>query len=175
MHIYHTRMNTCIYICIYIYTHTHTHIYIYIYTHTHTHTYIYIYIYIYSHTHKSLLFILSLFSLSLSLSLFIYIYIYIYIYESHSINKENVFEKKSKYSSEFFHSCKLYIVWNWFWHKLYLNPTRIFIIRLFKMAANPGLNRSLSSHFCWLSSANHEKFAEECVMCMEKHVLVKKC
>ena len=26
----------------------------------------------------------------------------------------------------------------------------------------PGLNRGLSSNFCWLRSANHVKFTEEC-------------
>ena len=38
----------------------------------------------------------------------------------------------------------------------------------------PGLNRGLSSDFWQLKSTNHEKFAEECVVCMQKHVLVKK-
>ena len=33
------------------------------------------------------------------------------------------------------------------------------------------LNRGLSSKFWWLKSANHVKFAEECVMYM--HVLIK--
>ena len=57
------------------------------------------------------------------------------------------------------------------------NFTRIFILRLFKMVANQiatGLNRSLSSNFGWLRSANHVKCTEECVMCTGKHVLVKK-
>ena len=27
--------------------------------------------------------------------------------------------------------------------------------------------------FCWLKSANHKQFTEECVMLAEKHVLVK--
>ena len=38
---------------------------------------------------------------------------------------------------------------------------------------SPGLNRSLSLNFCWLRSANHMKFKEECVMCMKKHVSIK--
>ena len=37
-----------------------------------------------------------------------------------------------------------------------------------------GLNRSLSSNFWWLRNANHVKFKEEYVMCMEKPILVKK-
>ena len=37
-----------------------------------------------------------------------------------------------------------------------------------------GLNRGLSSNFSWLRNANHVKFMQECVMCMEKHILVKK-
>ena len=37
----------------------------------------------------------------------------------------------------------------------------------------PSLNRGLSSNFCWLRSANHVKFTEECVMFMEEHVLIK--
>ena len=45
------------------------------------------------------------------------------------------------------------------------------------MAANhsaPSLNRSLSLKFWWLRSANHVKFTEKCVMCIEKHNVVKK-
>ena len=38
----------------------------------------------------------------------------------------------------------------------------------------PGLNRGLSSKFWWLRRANNVKFADECVKCMENHVLVKK-
>ena len=37
-----------------------------------------------------------------------------------------------------------------------------------------GLNRGLSSTFCWLRSANHVKFTEGCELCMKKYVLVKK-
>ena len=33
----------------------------------------------------------------------------------------------------------------------------------------PGLNRALPLNFWWQRSANHVKFAEEYVMCIEKH------
>ena len=36
-----------------------------------------------------------------------------------------------------------------------------------------GLNRGLLSNICWLRIASHVKFTEECMMCMERHVLVK--
>ena len=38
----------------------------------------------------------------------------------------------------------------------------------------PGMNRGLLSNFCYLSKMNHVKFTKECVMCTEKHILVKK-
>ena len=38
----------------------------------------------------------------------------------------------------------------------------------------PDMNRGLSSNFWWLRSANPVWFTKECVMCTEKHVLVKK-
>ena len=53
----------------------------------------------------------------------------------------------------------------------------MFVLRLFKMAANQSalsLNRGLSSTLWLLRSANHAKFIEECGMCIEKHVLVRK-
>ena len=54
---------------------------------------------------------------------------------------------------------------------------KIFVLKLFKMGANQtdslGLERGLPSKFWWLTSANHANFIEECVMCTEKHVLVK--
>ena len=37
---------------------------------------------------------------------------------------------------------------------------------------SPGLNRGLSSDFCWLRTVNHVKFTER-VVCKEKHILVK--
>ena len=36
------------------------------------------------------------------------------------------------------------------------------------------LNRDMSSDFLYQKSANYVKFTKECVMCIEKHVLVKK-
>ena len=36
------------------------------------------------------------------------------------------------------------------------------------------LKRNLSSNLYGLKSANHMKFSEECVMCIEKHVSIKK-
>ena len=45
------------------------------------------------------------------------------------------------------------------------------------MVANqnaPGLKKGLTLNFWCLGSADHMKFREECVMCMEKYVLVKK-
>ena len=52
----------------------------------------------------------------------------------------------------------------------------MFVLKLFKMVANqsaPGLNRGMSSNFLWLKSVNQIKFTEECVMCLEKQILVK--
>ena len=36
-----------------------------------------------------------------------------------------------------------------------------------------GLNRGLTPNFLWLKRANRVKFIEECVICTEKHTLVK--
>ena len=36
-------------------------------------------------------------------------------------------------------------------------------------------NRGLSSNLCWLRGANYVKYTEECAICMEKLVLVKRC
>ena len=62
--------------------------------------------------------------------------------------------------------------------KKYSNLVKIFVSRLFEIATNqsaPGLNRGLSSKFRWLTSVNHMKFTEECVMYTEKkHFLIKK-
>ena len=59
--------------------------------------------------------------------------------------------------------------------KNYFNLTKIFVLRLFKMVTNQtGSNRGLLSNFWSLKSTNHKKFTEECEMCMEKHVLIKK-
>ena len=46
----------------------------------------------------------------------------------------------------------------------------MFVLRLFKM-----VNRGLLSIFWWLRRGNHVQFIEECTMCTEKKVLVKKC
>ena len=64
------------------------------------------------------------------------------------------------------------------YHKKYFNLTKLFVLRLVKMAANQsgsGLNRNLSSNLWWLRNANHVRFTEESMMCVVKHVLVKKC
>ena len=37
----------------------------------------------------------------------------------------------------------------------------------------PGKNKCQSSNFCWLRSVNHVKFTEECVMHVDKYILVK--
>ena len=56
------------------------------------------------------------------------------------------------------------------------NLANIFVLKLFKMAANQieCFNRGLPSNFCWLRSTNHVKFTEECLICIETHILVKK-
>ena len=61
--------------------------------------------------------------------------------------------------------------------KDYFNQAKMFLgysewLKIKESAS--GLNRSISSNFLWLRSANHVKFTEECVMCRKKHVLVKK-
>ena len=74
----------------------------------------------------------------------------------------------------FFLKCKLCIVWNWFITKIILISQNIFVLWLFKMEANksvPSLNRSQSSNFWWLRSANNVEFTEECVMYIEKRCL----
>ena len=38
----------------------------------------------------------------------------------------------------------------------------------------PSLNRGLSLNLWWQKSTNYVKFPEECMMCTEKHILVKK-
>ena len=45
------------------------------------------------------------------------------------------------------------------------------------MAANqsiPGFNRVISSNIWWLRNANHVKFTEERMICIEKQLLSKK-
>ena len=46
----------------------------------------------------------------------------------------------------------------------HLNLIKLFVLRQFKTVENQsalGLNRGLSSHFCWLRSANYVKLTEE--------------
>ena len=103
-------------------------------------------------------------------------------YEGHLINSRNFF-KKSKiniFIRKFFHK------WNWLklvylhylelnYNKNYSNMTKISILKLFKMAANQTdcswLNRVLWSSLWWLRTANHVKFTEISVICMEKHLV----
>ena len=40
--------------------------------------------------------------------------------------------------------------------------------------SDPSLNRGASLNFWWLKNSKYMKFTEDCVMCTEKHVLVKK-
>ena len=75
----------------------------------------------------------------------------------------------------FYHLCKLHY-WELVYGKNYLNLTKIFLLRLFKMVTNqsaPGLDKGLLSNIWWLRCANHVKFTE-CVMFIKKHFLVKK-
>ena len=81
---------------------------------------------------------------------------------------KNFFERNKM---NFFFRIFFYIVWNCF------NLTKVFVSRLFKMVENQSascLNRGLLWNFCWLRRANHVKFTEKCVICMEKQVFVKK-
>ena len=105
---------------------------------------------------------------------------HISIYEGHSINKGNFFEKKSKmiFFRIFFHKFKLCIVWNWFIAIIILISQKYLFWGYFKWGqikqSSTGLNRGLSSNYWWLRSVNHVKFTEECILCIEKHVLIKK-
>ena len=90
------------------------------------------------------------------------------MYEGHSINKGNHFEKVkilffSAVNAKLFRFCLE--------QKLFLISQKYFFQDYSKSQA--GMKRGLSSIFCWLRSANHVKFTEECVICTEKHVLVK--
>ena len=59
----------------------------------------------------------------------------------------------------------------------YLNLAKISVLRLFKMAANQcsRLGQKSVIRFVLAKKRKPCKFIEECVMCTEKHVLVKKC
>ena len=63
-------------------------------------------------------------------------------------------------------------------YKNYFNPVKIFLWGnsiWWQIKQSPlDLNRGLSSNFLWLRCANHMKFTEGCVMCMEKDVLKKR-
>ena len=53
------------------------------------------------------------------------------------------------------------------YNKNYFNLAKIFVLRLFKIAANQtasDLNRGLSENFWLLRIVNYEKFTEECVI-----------
>ena len=66
----------------------------------------------------------------------IYIYIYIYIYTGdHLINKGNFLKKDTNIKKIFFHECKL-DYFEGIYTKNYFNLTKIFLLKLFKMAAN---------------------------------------
>ena len=102
------------------------------------------------------------------------IYIYIYIHTQGLWNRCIFLFKKSKINSFFtifFHECKLSVVWNWFVPKISLIPQKYLFcnhLKSWPIKQNaPGLNRGLSSNFYWLRSANHMKFPEECVICIE--------
>ena len=98
------------------------------------------------------------------------------LYEGHSINWGNIFEKSKIIF--FPHKCKLCIVWNWFLAKIILILQKYLFWDYSKWQqikqCVPGLNRGLCLSFWWLRSANHMKFTEECVICIEKLVLVKR-
>ena len=81
-----------------------------------------------------------------------------------------------------FHSCcNLFLLWvlhslHYKWILcMFLKKANFFNkSKLFKMAENQtGLNRDLSSNFCWLRSGSHVKSKEKYLICTEKNVLVK--
>ena len=59
------------------------------------------------------------------------------------------------------------------------NLTKIFVLRLFKMAANQtdysSFDQSTGGKFEGTDKCKRCQFTEECVMCREKQPLVKKC
>ena len=57
---------------------------------------------------------------------------------------------------------------------LALNSLQMLICHKIGPTNHPCLNRGLSSNPWWLTSTNHVQLTEECMMCTEKHVLVKK-
>ena len=88
--------------------------------------------------------------------------------------------KKAKFFSSFqnfFQKYKLCFVWNWFIAKIILILQKYLFCGYSKWQQIGVILAwtGLSSNFWWVRSANHGKFTEECVMCTEKYVLVKKC
>ena len=73
----------------------------------------------------------------------------------------------------FFHKCKLCIVWNWFIEKIIWIPQNS-CFEAIQNGSTSGVNRGLSSNLSSLRCANKVKFTEESVMWKNKHVLVKK-
>ena len=98
--------------------------------------------------------------------------LYIYIYK---LTCENITNINFIF---FFKKCKLCIDWNWFIAKITLISQKYLFWGYSKWQqikkSTRGLNRELSSNFYWLRIANHGNLTEDWVMCMEKHILVKK-
>ena len=94
----------------------------------------------------------------------------------HSINKKNVFEKRkiNFFSKFFFYRYKHCIVWNWFMVKFILILQKYFFWGYSKWLQIKHCSRLEQRSVIKLLVAEKCKFTEECVMCMEKHVLVKK-
>ena len=83
-------------------------------------------------------------------------------------------EKKHLFLEFFFHSAKLWIVWNWFIPKIILE---IFVQRQFKLASNQTECYRLEQLSVIKFSVAEKlsvKYIEKCAMCTNKHVLVKK-
>ena len=100
-------------------------------------------------------------------------------YEGHLKNKGNLFLKKRKENNNFlfsFHKCKHCIIWNWFIATTILISQKYLFKGYLKwwQISVPDLNKGLSKDFWQLRRAHHQKFTKECVMYIEKHVLVKK-
>ena len=154
----------CVYLCVCIY------IYIYIRVCVCICVYIYIYIYIYVCVY-----------IYIYISVCVYICVCIYIYKGHSMNNGIFSSKIIFFQNFFYHKGKhcIYKPRNWLRAKIILiSQTYLFwcYSKWQQIKENaPGLNKGLSSNFCWLWNTNHVKSIKECVLCMKKHVLVKKC
>ena len=92
-----------------------------------------------------------------------------YIYVDHSMNK-NFFWKMQ---INFFHICKLCIVWNWLIVKTYLISSKYLFWANSKCQQinqnGPGLNRSRPLNFWWPRSSNYVNLTKECAMYIEKY------